>query len=42
MTILGEDKAGLPVAALCFKDGISNATHDQNTSKYACVSGGEL
>ena len=37
--ILGEGEAGLPVAELCRKHGISNATYYQWKSKYSGGSG---
>ena len=40
--ILGEVEAGLPVAELCFKHGISNATYYQWKSKYSGFSVSEL
>ena len=40
--ILGEGEAGLPVAELCRKHGISNATYYQWKSKYLGVSASEL
>jgi putative transposase len=40
--ILGEGEAGLPVAEICRKHGISNATYYQWKSKYSGVSGTEL
>jgi putative transposase len=36
--ILGEGEAGLPLAELCLKHGISNATYYQWKSKYLGVS----
>ena len=39
--ILGEGEAGLPVAELCRKHGISNATYYQWKSKYSGVSASE-
>jgi putative transposase len=42
MAILGEGEAGLPVAEVCRKHGISNATYYQWKSKYARMSVGEL
>lgn len=42
MAILGEGEAGLPVAEVCRKHGISNATYYQWKSKYADMSVGEL
>ena len=39
MAILGEGEAGLPVAEVCRKHGISNATYYQWKSKYAGMSG---
>jgi putative transposase len=42
MAILGEGEAGLPVAEVCRKHGISNATYYQWKSKYAGMSVGEL
>jgi putative transposase len=40
--ILGEGEAGLPVAEICRKHGISNATYYQWKSKYSGVSASEL
>jgi putative transposase len=40
--ILGECESGLPVAEVCRKHGISNATYYQWKSKYAGVSASEL
>ena len=40
--ILGEGEVGLPVAEICRKHGISNATYYQWKSKYAGVSASEL
>jgi len=40
--ILGEGESGLPVAEVCRKHGISNATYYQWKSKYAGVSANEL
>ncbi len=40
--ILGEGESGLPVAEVCRKHGISNATYYQWKSKYAGVSASEL
>lgn len=42
MAILGEGEAGLPVAEVCRKHGLSNATYYQWKSKYAGMSVGEL
>lgn len=42
MAILAEGEAGLPVAEVCRKHGISNATYYQWKSKYAGLSVGEL
>ena len=42
MVILGEGEAGLPVAEVCRKHGISNATYYQWKSKYAGMSANEL
>ena len=42
MAILSEGEAGLPVAEVCRKHGISNATYYQWKSKYAGMSVGEL
>ena len=42
MAILGEGEAGLPVAEVCRKHGISNATYYQWKSKYAGMSSNEL
>ena len=40
--ILGEGESGLPVAEVCRKHGISNATYYQWKSKYPGVSASEL
>jgi putative transposase len=40
--ILGKGESGLPVAEVCRKHGISNATHYQWRSKYSGVSASEL
>ena len=40
--ILGEGESGLPVAEVCRKHGISNATYYQWKSKYQGVSASEL
>ena len=40
--ILGEGESGLPVAEVCRKHGISNATYYQWNSKYSGVSASEL
>jgi UDP-N-acetylmuramoylalanine-D-glutamate ligase len=40
--ILGEGESGLPVAEVCRKHGISNATYYQWKSKYSGVSASEL
>ena len=40
--ILGEGEAGLPVAEICRKHGISNATYYQWESKYSGVLASEL
>ena len=42
MAILGEGEAGVPVAQVCRKHGISNATYYQWKSKYAGMSANEL
>lgn len=42
MAILSEGEAGLPVAEVCRKHGISNATYYQWKSKYAGMSANEL
>jgi putative transposase len=42
MAILGEGEAGLPVAEVCRKHGISSATYYQWKSKYAGMSVSEL
>lgn len=42
LTVLGEGEAGLPVAEVCRKHGISNATYYQWKSKYAGMSANEL
>jgi len=39
---LGEGEAGLPVAELCRKHGVSNATYYQCKSKYSGDSASEL
>ena len=40
--ILGEGEVGLPIAEICRKRGISNATYYQWKSKYSGVSASEL
>ena len=40
--ISGEGEAGLPVAELCRKHDISNATYYQWKSKYSGISASEL
>jgi putative transposase len=40
--ILGEGEVGLPVAEICRKHGISNATYYQRKVKYSGVSASEL
>jgi putative transposase len=40
--LLGEGESGLPVAEVCRKHGISNATYYQWKSKYAGLSASEL
>jgi putative transposase len=40
--MLGEGEVGLPVAEICRKHGISNATYYQWKSKYSGVSASEL
>ena len=40
--ILGEGESGLPVAEVCRKHSISNATYYQWKSKYSVVSAREL
>ena len=40
--ILGEGESGVPVAEVCRKHGISNATYYQWKSKYAGMSANEL
>ena len=40
--ILGEGEVGLPVAEICRKHGISNATYYQWKSKHSGVSASEL
>ena len=42
VAILGEGEAGLQVAEVCRKHGISNATYYQWKSKYAGMSANEL
>ena len=42
VVILAEGEAGMPVAEVCRKHGISNATYYQWKSKYAGVSANEL
>jgi len=42
LAILGEGEAGLPVAEVCRKHGISTATYYQWKSKYAGMSVHEL
>lgn len=42
LAILGEGEAGLPVAEVCRKHGISTATYYQWKSKYAGMSVNEL
>lgn len=42
MAILAEGESGLPVAEVCRKHGISNATYYQWKSKYAGMSANEL
>lgn len=42
VAILSEDDAGLPLAEICRKHGISNALYYQWKSKYAGVSVNEL
>lgn len=42
IAILGEGKAGLAVAEVCRKHGISNATYYQWKTKYAGMSANEL
>jgi putative transposase len=42
VAILAEGEAGMPVAEVCRKHGISNATYYQWKSKYAGVSANEL
>ena len=42
MAILGEGEAGLPVAEVCRKHGISNATYYQWKSKYPGMLANEL
>ena len=39
---MGEGEAGLPVAEICRKHGIRNATYYQWESKYSGVSASEL
>ena len=42
LSILGEGEAGLPVAEVCRKHGISTASYYQWKSKYAGMSANEL
>jgi putative transposase len=42
MAILGEGEDGLPLAEVCRKHCISNATYYRGKSKYAGISVGEL
>jgi putative transposase len=42
LSILGEGEAGLPVAEVCRKNGISTACYYQWKSKYAGMSASEL
>jgi putative transposase len=42
LAVLGEGEAGLPVAEVCRKHGISTATYYQWKSKYAGMSVAEL
>jgi putative transposase len=42
MGVLAEGEAGLPVAEVCRKHGISSATYYQWKSKYAGMSANEL
>jgi putative transposase len=42
LAILGEGEAGLPVAEVCRKSGISTACYYQWKSKYAGMSANEL
>ena len=42
LAVLGEGEAGLPVAEVCRKHGISSATYYQWKSKYAGMSVSEL
>jgi putative transposase len=42
VAILGKGDAGLPVAGICRKQGISNASYHQWKSKFAGVSVNEL
>ena len=42
LAVLGEGEAGLPVAEVCRKHGISSATYYQWKSKYAGMSVNEL
>jgi putative transposase len=42
VAILAEGEAGMPVAEVCRKHGISNPTYYQWKSKYAGVSASEL
>lgn len=42
MAMLAEGEAGMPVAEVCCKHGISSATYYQRKSKYAVMSVSEL
>lgn len=42
LAVLAEGEAGLPVAEVCRKQGISSATYYQWKSKYAGMSANEL
>jgi putative transposase len=42
LAVLGEGEAGVPVAEVCRKHGISTATYYQWKSKYAGMSANEL
>ena len=42
LTVLGEGEAGIPVAEVCRKHGVSTATYYQWKSKYAGMSANEL
>ena len=42
LAVLGEGEAGVPVAEVCRKHGVSTATYYQRKSKYAGMSANEL